>query len=183
MTMGWWMWGAAVSMGCMVWMLLGRRHGRLPDGESSEAVWEDPSVTAVMGMLTVVIRQGSSIPTALDEVGRVVGGEFGDDLCGVAEGLRRGVPWHEAWVVPCGQERRHGVNCRQVRDALEDAWLYGASPEERLTAAIERVDGAARAGIERRAAKLSVRLLMPTGLCFLPAFICVGVIPSVASFL
>ena len=78
------MWGAAVSMGCMVWMLLGRRHGRLPDGGSSEAVWEDPSVTAVMGMLAVVIRQGSSIPTALDEVGRGVGGEFGDDLCGVA---------------------------------------------------------------------------------------------------
>ena len=46
-----------------------------------------------------------------------------------------------------------------------------------MTAAIECVDGAARAGIERRAAKLSVRLLMPTGLCFLPAFICVGVIP------
>ena len=168
--MGWWMWGAAVSMGCMAWMLLERRHGRLPDGGSSEAVWEDPSVTAVMGMLAVVIRQGSSIPTALDEVGRAVGGEFGGDLCGVAEGLRRGVPWHEA-------------NCRQVRDALEDAWLYGASPEERLTAAIERVDGAARAGIERRAAKLSVRLLMPTGLCFLPAFICVGVIPSAVSFL
>ena len=74
MTMGWWMWGAAVSMGCMAWMLLERRHGRLPDGGSSEGVWEDPSVTAVMGMLAVVIRQGSSIPTALDEVGRVVGG-------------------------------------------------------------------------------------------------------------
>ena len=112
-----------VDVGCGGLNGLHGVDGRLPDGGSSEAVWEDPSVTAVMGMLAVVIRQGSSIPTALDEVGRAVGGEFGGDLCGVADGLRRGVPWHEAWVVPCGQERRHGVSCRQVRDALEDAWL------------------------------------------------------------
>ena len=37
--------------------------------------------------------------------------------------------------------------------------------------------------IERNAAKLSVKLLMPTGLCFLPAFVLVGVIPAIASFM
>ena len=37
--------------------------------------------------------------------------------------------------------------------------------------------------MERAAARLSVRLLMPTGLCFLPAFVIVGVLPAIASFL
>lgn len=53
----------------------------------------------------------------------------------------------------------------------------------RLESAIEQLDRDERAAIERNAAKLSVKLLMPTGLCFLPAFVLVGVIPAIASFM
>ena len=52
-----------------------------------------------------------------------------------------------------------------------------------LESAIEQLDRDERAAIERNAAKLSVKLLMPTGLCFLPAFVLVGVIPAIASFM
>lgn len=137
----------------------------------------------VMGMLTAVIRQGAAIPTALEDVGCAVGGGLGEGLREVADGLRRGLPWHEVWMASCGDGCRYGNHCRAIRDALEDAWLHGASPVERLTVAIDREDVAARADIERRSARLSVRLLMPTGLCFLPAFICIGVIPAVMSML
>ena len=58
----------------------------------------------------------------------------------------------------------------------------GASPVERLETAVEQLDWDERAQIEQAAAKLSVRLLLPTGLCFLPAFVAVGIIPSVMSF-
>ena len=51
-------------------------------------------------------------------------------------------------------------------------------PGVRLESAIEQLDRDERAAIERNAAKLSVKLLMPTGLCFLPAFVLVGVIPG-----
>ena len=40
-----------------------------------------------------------------------------------------------------------------------------------------------RSRIEQSAAKLSIRLLLPTGLCMLPAFVAIGVIPAVMSFL
>ena len=53
-------------------------------------------------------------------------------------------------------------------------------PGVRLESAIEQLDRDERAAIERNAAKLSVKLLMPTGLCFLPAFVLVGVIPAIA---
>ena len=56
-------------------------------------------------------------------------------------------------------------------------------PGVRLESAIEQLDRDERAAIERNAAKLSVKLLMPTGLCFLPAFVLVGVIPAIASFM
>ena len=53
----------------------------------------------------------------------------------------------------------------------------------RLEAAIEQLDWDERARIEQSAAKLSVRLLLPTGLCMLPAFVAIGVVPAVMSFL
>jgi len=62
-------------------------------------------------------------------------------------------------------------------------WTHGDMPGVRLESAIEQLDRDERAAIERNAAKLSVKLLMPTGLCFLPAFVLVGVIPAIASFM
>lgn len=70
-----------------------------------------------------------------------------------------------------------------IRAALEPSWLHGDAPAVRLESALEQLDADERSAIERRAARLSVKLLMPTGLCFLPAFIMVGVIPSMMSFI
>ena len=53
----------------------------------------------------------------------------------------------------------------------------------RLETAIEQLDWDERSRIEQSAAKLSIRLLLPTGLCMLPAFVAIGVIPAVMSFL
>ena len=35
----------------------------------------------------------------------------------------------------------------------------------------------------KETSRLSVRLLLPVGLCFLPAFICIGIVPTVASMM
>lgn len=66
--------------------------------------------------------------------------------------------------------------------ALEPTWTHGASPVEPLRLAAERIDRDERDGIERAAGKLSVHLLLPCGLCFLPAFVFIGVVPAIASF-
>ena len=102
----------------------------------------------VLEMLSVAIRQGSSIPRALIAVGDIAAGDFGAGL----------------------------------RDAFASSWHSGASPVERLETAVEQLDWDERSQIEQAAAKLSVRLLLPTGLCFLPAFVAVGIIPAVMSF-
>ena len=39
-----------------------------------------------------------------------------------------------------------------------------------------------RTAIEQESASLSVKLLLPTGLCMLPAFVFLGILPSVMAF-
>ena len=91
-----------------------------------------------------------------------------------AEQLNEGVSWDDAWP--------DDGDLAVVRDAFASSWHSGASPVERLETAVEQLDWDERSRIEQAAAKLSVRLLLPTGLCFLPAFVAVGIIPSFMSF-
>ena len=73
-------------------------------------------------------------------------------------------------------------NAILIADCLEDAWVHGSSPMERLRLAVEECESTERSAIEQAAARLSVQLLAPTGLCFLPSFILIGIIPAIASF-
>ena len=151
---------------------------------AAEAMWlkqwrpvrvpADLAPPLVLEMLSVAIRQGSSIPRALIAVGDIAAGDFGAGLRSAGEQLNRGIPWNDAWP--------DDGDLAVVRDAFASSWHSGASPVERLETAVEQLDWDERSQIEQAAAKLSVRLLLPTGLCFLPAFVAVGIIPSVMSF-
>lgn len=70
----------------------------------------------------------------------------------------------------------------RLADALEPSWRHGVSPILRIEAVIEQLDRDDRRGIEDAGARLSVRILLPVGLCFLPSFIMIGVIPCLAAF-
>lgn len=83
----------------------------------------------------------------------------------------------------CEAEQPQSANLfALLEDALESSWTHGVAPAERLRLMAEQIDRDALSAIEREASRLSVRLLMPTGLCFLPAFVAIGVVPAVASF-
>ena len=69
-----------------------------------------------------------------------------------------------------------------IANCLEAAWHHGASPMAQLRLAVAEHERAERSAIEQSAARLSIQLLSPTGLCFLPAFILIGIIPAIASF-
>ena len=114
------------------------------------------------------------LPLPLIAVGDIAAGEFGAGLRSAGEQLNKGVSWDDAWP--------DDGDLAVVRDAFASSWHSGASPVERLETAVEQLDWDERSQIEQAAAKLSVRLLLPTGLCFLPAFVAVGIIPAVMSF-
>lgn len=191
---------AAVMVGGLVWAGLGQRDRRLAMltdvghrncDDSADVVL--PQESTILALLIATVRQGSSIPRALDAVGDAVGGSLGEGLCKVAAALLRGVAWHDAWLSAesvsvsdgdSGQVDGHEHALFELlEESLEPSWRSGVSPVARLEATLERIDADERAHIEQAAGKLSVRLLMPTGLCLLPAFILIGVVPTVVSFM
>lgn len=170
---GLWMLTAVACAAEAIWLKQWRPVRVPADLAPAERMRELP-LPLVLEMLSVAIRQGSSIPRALIAVGDIAAGDFGAGLRSAGEQLNKGVAWDDAWP--------DDGDLAVVRDAFASSWHSGASPVERLETAVEQLDWDERSQIEQAAAKLSVRLLLPTGLCFLPAFVAVGIIPSVMSF-
>ena len=75
------------------------------------------------------------------------------------------------------------VIMRRLRQSFVARWSHrGVSPIGRLTTASEQWMEGERTAIEQESASLSVKLLLPTGLCMLPAFVFLGILPSVMAF-
>ncbi|BDR53779.1 membrane protein [Bombiscardovia nodaiensis] len=141
----------------------------------------DLPLTLLLEMVAVCVRQGASIPYALDRIGTVCQSELGVSLREVARLLNGGNDWYRAWSQACSHER-YGSNLSAVRDCLEPSWRHGVSPLGRIETTIEQVDQAQQRELDQAAAGLTVKILLPTGLCILPAFILIGVLPCIAAF-
>ncbi|MBR6459609.1 MAG: type II secretion system F family protein [Actinomycetaceae bacterium] len=122
-----------------------------------------------------VIAAGASVPSALISLDKALAEEKEETGLGrVAHLLLMGAQWDEAW---------DGVGERftPLRDCLAPAWLSGAAPLpllERSAASIRQ----SRARTAREAAsELGAKLVLPLGLCFLPAFVLFGVVPVIFS--
>jgi tight adherence protein C len=71
---------------------------------------------------------------------------------------------------------------RAAAAALEAAERWGAPPAEALAARAEALRSRARLHAEAEAGRAAVRLAFPLVLCFLPAFVLLTVVPTVARF-
>jgi tight adherence protein C len=72
---------------------------------------------------------------------------------------------------------------RAAAAALEAAERWGAPPAEALAARAEALRSRARLHAEAEAGRAAVRLAFPLVLCFLPAFVLLTVVPTVAGAL
>ena len=72
---------------------------------------------------------------------------------------------------------------RAAAAALEAAERWGAPPAEALAARAEALRSRARLHAEAEAGRAAVRLSFPLVLCFLPAFVLLTVVPTVAGSL
>jgi tight adherence protein C len=72
---------------------------------------------------------------------------------------------------------------RAAATALEAAERWGAPPAEALAARAEALRSRARLHAEAEAGRAAVRLAFPLVLCFLPAFVLLTVVPTVAGSL
>lgn len=197
-----WVIVAALCAGVAVWLWLApvplaSRLESVGQGRDRHAGdnWR-PDAALVLELLLVALEQGAAIPRALQCVGEVLGGGVGTGLAYAARQLVCASSWSDAWCLPCDHlaELINGAPysaadidhaqriLRLVGATLRESWERGIRAAAPLRAAMEQLESTERTRIEQRAQKLSVKLLFPTGLCFLPAFLCIAVIPTIASF-
>lgn len=132
------------------------------------------AVPGLADLLVSAVISGVAVPGALVAVGQAAGGEVGRALARAGAALARGASWSAAWAGCPGV-------LGPLERALADAWHRGAAPVPvlRHVAASARRERKAAAG--RAAARLGVRLVLPLGLCLLPSFALLGIVPLALS--
>lgn len=140
-----------------------------------------PPLSLVLALLGVAVRQGASLPRAIGVVGGLLPGPYGLRMVRVAHLLGRGNGWELSWSAAIG-DPDYGRSMQVLADCLEPSWRLGSSPLTRIHTTMRQLDHHARSALAQAMAAVTVRLLVPTGLCILPAFVLIGVIPCIAAF-
>ena len=136
------------------------------------------SVPLLLELLGTALDSGLTIQGALQVVAEVAEAKTHTKLLQVVAGLRIGASWQDSWA-----GSRDDEDIEQIHDALSFGALTGASAAPLLYAQARRYRTAATRDAQKRAAALGVKLVLPLGLCSLPAFIAVGVVPVVMAMI
>jgi pilus assembly protein TadC len=136
-----------------------------PDGLQDTAM--------MLELVAAMLDAGSGIGRSLDLVSASASSQYRESLRPVVSALAIGADWETAWR--SSAVRLPGI--LELRDALGFAALTGAPSSAILYAQAARLRRERFRAAEKRAASLGVKLVVPLGLCSLPAFICLGVVP------
>lgn len=137
-----------------------------------------PAATLVE-LTATQLDAGLPLAEAVAVLARSSAGSGYPELQRVAAALRLGLDWDTAWLSVYQSPRA----LLDYRDALEFTATSGAASATVLRGQAEQVWRAQFRRAERAAEALSVRLVLPLGLCCLPAFMCWGVLPVLMSLL
>jgi pilus assembly protein TadC len=164
--------GAAVGavVGVMA-VLAARRWTRSP---AAEPPTEPLRLAGAWDLLAACLRAGLPVATATRAVAEQLPGRDGGVLRSVAELLASGADAAEAWEPALANPSTAPLAMAARRTARSGAAMAGA-----VTELAGQVRAAAADLAEERAQRAGVLVTGPLGLCFLPAFFCLGVLPVV----
>ncbi len=174
------------------WAMLGGLLGWAGGTAAAVAVWvvlgrtEDPSVVrrrewlledlpTGVDLLASCLDAGSAPESALVTVSHALGGPVGEEFLSIHHRLQVGVDPRQVWRSVAAQAEL-GPLGRAVGRAHETGAPVGRAVHQLADELRER----ARAEVEARARSIEVRASAPLGLCLLPAFVVLGVVPLVA---
>jgi Flp pilus assembly protein TadB len=132
----------------------------------------------VVGLLADALRSGQPPPDALGVVAAALPGPAATRLAEVVPRLRLGVDPLQVWADLAADPALGPLGRALARAHRTGAPVVPAG--ERLADELSR---SARAEVEDRARSVGVRAAVPLGLCLLPAFVLVGIVPVVAGLL
>ena len=128
----------------------------------------------VLELLAAQLRAGLAPLAALGTLAEALNSR---PLHTVCQRLQMGSGWGSAW------SGSSAGTFGELRDALAPAYTGGAPSTALLLSLADAHRLSERRAAERAAGKLSVALVVPLGLCSLPAFICLGIVPILISLL
>ena len=148
-----------------------------PSAKTASTAGEIP---AALDLLAACLSAGAAPTQAMAAVGRCFDGEVGGVLSSVASLSALAASPEVAWstaIETAGHEQwtpvaRAIIRAHHSGAALTDVLVHLADDRRRW------VRSNARAAAERA----GVKAVLPLGLCFLPAFVLIGVVPVVAGF-
>ena len=128
----------------------------------------------VLELLAAQLRAGLAPLAALGTLAEALNSRALHTVC---QRLQMGSGWGSAWSGSAAG------TFGELRDALAPAYTGGAPSTALLLSLADAHRLSERRAAERAAGKLSVALVVPLGLCSLPAFICLGIVPILISLL
>jgi len=158
-----------------VWVTIGRAE---PPSARREREAARRDLPHVVGLLADSLRAGQSPTEALALVTKALPGPAGDRLASAVPRLRLGVDPSVVWaglasdpaLAPLGR-------------VLSRAEATGAPVVEAMTRLAAALAEDARGDVEDRARAVGVKAALPLGLCLLPSFVLLGIVPVVAGML
>lgn len=163
--------GTAATLGCL------RAVRRLePASGRRRRESRAAELPLTLDLVAVCLQAGMPLVAALETVAAALPGPFTDDLRLVAGLQRLGAGPAAAWAGLAGDQDLAPVARTVERSAESGSRLAAAFG--RLAA--DRRSALASAGLAR-ARTAGVVAMAPLGLCFLPAFVCLGIVPIVLS--
>ena len=165
--------GAVAGVAVAVWL---RRLEPASVRRRREAI--DEALPLAVDLLASCLAAGQAPAVALQQVTDVVDHPLRDELQEVATRLRLGADPIRVWRDVAAHPQL-GSWGRTVLRAVDS----GASVAEAMAAHADDLRQASRSRVEARARAVGVRAALPLGVCLLPAFVLLGVVPLVAGSL
>lgn len=154
--------------------------GRLrPAGDAAARRELASALPVICTQLAVCLEAGLPLRNAVAVLGEHLGGEPARVLRRVDAAVRLGVPEDQAWAEAGALHPELAGLARALR--------HGSSGGVALAGALrqhaDEARAAARSAAESRARRAGVSIVLPLAVCFLPAFLLVGVVPIVGGVL
>lgn len=142
---------------------------------------EDPAL--MLDLAAAMLEAGQPLLQVLGILADVADPGTSACLRRVQSALQLGAPWTAAWELAAPGPGELSGPAEHLREALRFVATTGAPSAAVLLAEAAQIRRRRAREAERRAAALGVRLVVPLGLCALPAFVALTVVPLLLSLL
>jgi pilus assembly protein TadC len=159
----------------VAWVLIGRTE---PADVRRRRRAAERDLPGLVQLLSAALETGCAVDEALRLVCDACPGPASDALATVPPRLTLGLPPDLAW-----QPVLDDPQLAPLGRALVRAGRSGASVTHEVVRLADELASRSRATVEERARSVGVKAAVPLGLCLLPSFVLVGVVPLVVSLL